>query len=100
MTCSLIMQLITVNERFRNSLNSCLQLTLSVQWAALARFALEADLWEGKGEQVWSLQPTCLSAGPQGAVRAVPLLLLPIAAASHCCLPQSNQLSSPANYGG
>lgn len=54
----------------------------------------------GAGGQVCSLQPTCLSAGPQGAARAVLLLLLPTAAASHCCLPQSNQLSSPANYGG
>lgn len=63
--------------------NSCLQLTLSVQWAALARFPLEADLQEGKGGQVWSLQPTCPSAGPQGAARAVLLLLLPIAAACH-----------------
>lgn len=94
MTSSLIMQLITVNQRFGNSLNSCLQLTLSVQWAALARLPLEADFWEGKGGQVWSLQPTCLSEGPK-VQRG-----LCTAAASHCCLTQSKQLSSPAKHGG
>lgn len=44
------MQLITVNQRFGNSLNSCLQLTLSVQCPALSRCPPEADLGEARAD--------------------------------------------------